>query len=30
MYAVQLPSLVDVTGFPVVIDGNYASNDNTR
>jgi hypothetical protein len=30
MYAVSLPSLVDVSGFPVIIDGHYASNDDTR
>ncbi len=26
----QLPSLADVAGFPVIIDGNYANNDPTR
>lgn len=30
MYAVNLPTLADVTGFPVVIDGHYAANDPTR
>lgn len=30
MYAVQIPSLVDVTGFPLIIDGHYANNDPTR
>jgi|SRR6187402_146318 len=29
-YAVKLPSLVDVTGFPVIIDGHFANNDPTR
>jgi hypothetical protein len=29
-YAVQIPSLQDVPGFPVIIDGNFANNDNTR
>jgi hypothetical protein len=30
MYAVKLPGLQDVQGFPVVIDGHYANNDITR
>ena len=30
MYAVRLPSLADVPGFPVVIDGSFASNDPNR
>ena len=30
MYAVQLPSLTDVPGFPVTIDGKSADNDATR
>ncbi|KAK3325088.1 Cupredoxin [Apodospora peruviana] len=30
MYAVQLPTLADVTGFPVTIDGRFADNDPTR
>ena len=30
MYALQLPSLTDVTGFPVMIDGHAADNDPTR
>jgi hypothetical protein len=29
-YAVKLPSLTDVSGFPVIIDGHYANNDPTR
>ncbi|PMD59417.1 uncharacterized protein K444DRAFT_663834 [Hyaloscypha bicolor E] len=29
-YAVQLPSLNDANGFPIVIDGNHADNDPTR
>ncbi|CZS88993.1 uncharacterized protein RCO7_04645 [Rhynchosporium graminicola] len=30
LYAVNLPSLVDVAGFPIVIDGHNANNDPTR
>lgn len=30
MYAVKLPSLADVSGFPVLIDGHSANNDPTR
>lgn len=30
MYAVRLPTLQDVQGFPVSIDGHYANNDPTR
>ncbi|KAK4207364.1 hypothetical protein QBC37DRAFT_327498, partial [Rhypophila decipiens] len=30
MYAVRLPTLVDVPGFPVIIDGSNADNDRTR
>lgn len=30
LYAVSIPSLADVTGFPVSIEGNYANNDHTR
>lgn len=29
-YAVHLPTLTDVTGFPIIIDGNNAVNDPTR
>jgi iron transport multicopper oxidase len=29
-YAVQLPGLTDITGFPVIIDGHFANNDPTR
>ncbi|KAF8848127.1 hypothetical protein BDZ45DRAFT_754182 [Acephala macrosclerotiorum] len=29
-YAVQLPSLTDVTGFPIILEGHYANNDPTR
>ena len=29
-YAVKLPSLADVSGFPAIVDGHYANNDNTR
>jgi len=29
-YAVQIPTLQDISGFPVVVDGNYANNDPTR
>lgn len=30
MYAVTLPTLADVPGFPVIIDGHNADNDETR
>jgi hypothetical protein len=30
MYALQLPALADVAGFPVILDGHYANNDPTR
>ncbi|KAG4438082.1 hypothetical protein IFR05_006448 [Cadophora sp. M221] len=30
MYAVKIPTLADVAGFPVVIDGHYANNDPSR
>ncbi|KAK3935250.1 hypothetical protein QBC46DRAFT_462189, partial [Diplogelasinospora grovesii] len=29
-YAVKLPSLQDVSGFPIIIDGHHANNDLTR
>lgn len=29
-YAVKIPTLTDVAGFPIIIDGHYANNDNTR
>jgi len=29
-YAIQLPSLADVTGFPVSVEGHAANNDPTR
>jgi hypothetical protein len=30
LYAVNLPSLTDASGFPVLIDGHSANNDPTR
>ena len=30
MYAIRIPSLEDVSGFPVLIDGNHADNDPAR
>jgi iron transport multicopper oxidase len=30
MYALRIPTLEDVPGFPVLIDGNYADNDHAR
>lgn len=30
MYAVKIPTLADVAGFPIVIDGHNANNDPTR
>jgi iron transport multicopper oxidase len=30
MYAVKLPALTDIPGYPVIIDGKYANNDPTR
>jgi hypothetical protein len=29
-YAVQLPALTNIPGYPIIIDGNYATNDHTR
>lgn len=30
MYAVKLPGLTDIAGFPVIIDGHSANNDPAR
>ena len=30
MYAIRIPSLEDVEGFPVMVDGHHADNDPTR